>query len=64
MKDTIENTSGNQIKEPLPAYGFVHISKDEKLLRDALRSDVEKLQLFSKMLYRNAMLKKAKVISR
>ncbi len=64
MKDTVENTSGDQTNEPLPAYGFVHISEDEKLLRDALLSDVEKLQLFSKMLYRNAMLKKAKVISR
>jgi len=39
--------------------GFVTISEDERLLEDSLRSGDEKLQLYTKMLRRNAMFSKA-----
>lgn len=42
--------------------GFVHQSEDEKLLEDALRPDLEKLHLFTKMLQRNIVLKKAVIV--
>ena len=35
--------------------GFVTISEEERLLEDYKRSGLEKLQLFTKMLRRNAM---------
>jgi hypothetical protein len=34
-------------------YGFKHLSEDDKLLLDAKRSGIEKLQLFTRMLKRN-----------
>lgn len=34
----------------------------ERLKRDIYRSDIEKLQLFTRMLRQNALFKKAKVI--
>ena len=34
-------------------YGFKHLSEDDKLLFDAKRSGIEKLQLFTRMLKRN-----------
>ncbi len=41
-----------------PAKGFINESEDERLLRDAKRTGLEKLQLFTKMVTRNAMLNK------
>lgn len=50
----------NQVSEPSAQYtGFAHLSEDEKLLNDILRPDIEKLQLFTKMIRRNATLNKA-----
>ena len=49
----------NQVKEKAPVFGFVHHTEEEKLLEDILRPDIEKLQLFTKMLHRNAVLKTA-----
>ena len=50
----------NLVNEPSTPYtGFVQLSEDEKLLHDALRPDIEKLQLFTKMIRRNATLNKA-----
>lgn len=37
--------------------GFVFESEDERLAKDVRRTDIEKLQLFTKMIRRNAMLK-------
>lgn len=48
-------------EKPAPRYGFVTISEDEKLRDDIYRSDMEKLQLFTKMLRRNALLNKVSV---
>lgn len=54
--------------EPLPLptvadasvqYGFVSKSEDEKLREDIFRPDMEKLQLFVRMLHRNAVLNQA-----
>ena len=60
MKDINNNDIENLMIEPaVPFTGFVYLSEDEKLLKDALRSDMEKLQLFTKMLRRNATLSKA-----
>jgi hypothetical protein len=59
MNDNNDNIK-NQVNEPsVPYSGFVHLSEDEKLLHDALRPDIEKLQLFTKMIRRNATLNKA-----
>jgi hypothetical protein len=49
------------LQEPSVNYGFVHRSEDEKLLHDALRPDMEKLQLFTKMLRRNARLNRVEI---
>lgn len=51
--------SNNKLEEPSAVYGFVSKSEDEKLREDIFRSDIEKLQLFTRMLRRNASLKKA-----
>lgn len=54
--------------EPLPLptvedmpvqYGFVSKSEEEKLREDIFRPDMEKLQLFIRMLRRNDVLNKA-----
>ena len=55
-KNSIPN---NSVEEPSRQYGFVNISEDDKLREDIYRSDMEKLQLFVKMLRRNALLDKA-----
>ena len=47
------------VEENSPTYGFVAKSEEEKLKEDIFRSDIEKLQLFTLMLRRNASLKKA-----
>ncbi len=39
-------------------YGFVYKSEEEKLLADIHRPYIEKLQLFTRMLRRNATLNK------
>jgi len=51
----------NRVEEPSqePLYGFVHISEEEKLLREMRKTPMEKLQSFTRMLRRNATLKKA-----
>jgi len=36
-------------------------SESERLRKDVFRSDIDKLQLFTKMLRRNALLRKAKI---
>jgi hypothetical protein len=51
----------NLVEEPAPKYGFVNVSEDDKLREDIYRSDMEKLQLFVKMLRRNALFDKASI---
>jgi len=58
-----EKHINNIVSEPRVKYGFVHKSEDEKLLEDISRPAIEKLQLFTQMLRRNAILNKA-VISK
>ncbi|MCW3115227.1 MAG: hypothetical protein JWR18_3623 [Segetibacter sp.] len=59
MKDNGKEIT-NQLNEASTSYaGFVHISEDDKLLRDVLRPDIEKLELFTKMLRRTSTLNKA-----
>ncbi|MEO8174870.1 MAG: hypothetical protein ABI581_17360 [Sediminibacterium sp.] len=52
----------NTVEEQSLQYGFVSKSEEEKLREDIFRSDMEKLQLFSQMLRRNTLLKKAIII--
>jgi len=47
----------NVVEEPL--QGFIHLSEDEKLLLEIKKTPLEKLQSFTKMLRRNAALKKS-----
>ena len=49
--------TANIVSEKTAEYGFVSKSEDEKLKEDIFRSDIEKLQLFTRMLRRNATLK-------
>lgn len=49
----------NILNEESPRYGFVHKSEMEKLRENVFRSDKEKFLLFTQMLRRNAMLKRA-----
>jgi hypothetical protein len=51
----------NLVQEPSPQYGFVSKSEDEKLREDVFRSDMEKLQLFTRMLRRNISLNNASI---
>ena len=55
----------NQLNEQQPAYaGFVYQSEDDKLKEDVMRSPIEKLQLFTKMLRREALFKKATILNK
>jgi hypothetical protein len=47
------------VEEQQPVYGFTSKSEEEKLIEDIFRPDIEKLQLFTRMLRRNALLNKA-----
>ena len=49
----------NTVAEQAAVYGFVSKSEEEKLREDIFRPDIEKLQLFTRMLRRNATLSKA-----
>ncbi len=62
MKAFKKNIEKNQLDEPITSYGFVHKSEDEKLLEDVFKSDLEKLRLFTRMLYRNSSLRKVKIL--
>lgn len=53
--------SGKKIQQPV--YAFVFKSPEEKLADLVFRSDIEKLQAFTKMLRRNATLKKSIVVT-
>jgi hypothetical protein len=57
----INKSEKNILNEESSAYGFAHKSETEKLKEDIFRSDKEKFLLFTQMLRRNAMLKKATV---
>lgn len=52
----------NQVKEDKPEYGFINKSEDERLKENIFRSPMEKLSLFTQMLRREALYKKAKII--
>ena len=58
----MQNTPiSNVLKEDVKnKYGFKHLSEDDKLLLDAKRSGIEKLQLFTRMLKRNNAIDKLK----
>ncbi|MBP9213272.1 MAG: hypothetical protein V9E96_06700 [Chitinophagaceae bacterium] len=64
MKDKLHKKTTDEltVNEPATKYGFHHISEDEKLKIDIYRSDAEKLQLFTKMLRRNKLLKTVSII--
>lgn len=53
----------DEIQEPQTVYGFMFTSPEEKLADLVFRSDIEKLQAFTKMLRINATLKKGIVVS-
>ena len=56
-----EVQSKDSVQEPQPLYGFVSKSPEEKLADLVFRPDIEKLQAFTKMLRRNATLKRGVV---
>jgi hypothetical protein len=53
--------SENILNDESIRYGFVHKSEMEKLKENVFRSDKEKLMLFTRMIRRNAMFKKATI---
>ncbi len=52
------------VSETQAWYGFANKTEDEKLLEAARKPDIIKLQLFTRMLRRNKMLDKARIISK
>ena len=56
---TVDNKSTYVVEEQPNGYGFVSKSEDEKLKEDIFRPDIKKLQLFTRMLRRNASLNRA-----
>ena len=58
-KENRDIARSNLLHEDGTGYGFVNKSEMEKLREDVFRSDKEKFLLFTKMLRRNATLKKA-----
>jgi len=48
----------NKVEDKPAFYGFVFRSPEDKLLEDINRSGLEKLQAFTRMLRRNATLKR------
>ncbi|CAN5640999.1 hypothetical protein BH10BAC2_BH10BAC2_29500 [soil metagenome] len=57
-KTEIEKLS--TVNENAPVYGFVNETEDERLIKEALRPSIEKLQLFTKSLRRNTTLNQMK----
>ena len=49
----------NLVEEQQAEYGFTFKSEEERLKEDIFRPDMEKLQLFTRMLRRNALLNTA-----
>ncbi|MGX5687747.1 hypothetical protein [Arcticibacter tournemirensis] len=54
-------SSENTLQEKANSYntGFILESEDDRLLKDSLRPPIEKLQLFTRMIRRNTMLKRS-----
>jgi len=62
MKNLNANTQNlSQVSNSQSEYGLINKSEEEKLKENILRSPLEKLQLFTKMLRRESVLKKAKI---
>jgi hypothetical protein len=62
MKEKLNVENINLVNKEQPEYiGFIQKSEDEKLRDDVFRSPIDKLQLFTKMLHRESVLKKAKI---
>jgi hypothetical protein len=59
MKYPQQHIRSEIAEEPTARYGFAYQSDEEKLRRDISRPDIEKLQLFTRMLRKNATLAKA-----
>jgi hypothetical protein len=59
MKYPQQHIRSEIAEEPVVRYGFVYQSDEEKLRNDISRPDIEKLQLFTRMLRKNATLAKA-----
>ena len=60
--DRLNEFQDDYTAEKSARIGFVHQSEDDRLLKDAKRSPLEKLMLFTQMIRRERMYKQAKVI--
>lgn len=60
MQNPMNKEDKNKLNEPVEAY-LANSSEAERLKNDVFRPDMEKLQLFTKMLRTNASLKRAKI---
>lgn len=57
------NENFSEVNEHASKYiGFVHKSEDDRLRENIFRSPMEKLSLFTQMLRREALYKKANII--
>lgn len=62
MKEKLNAENINLVNKEQPVYiGFIQKTEDEKLRDDVFRSPIDKLQLFTRMLHRESVLKKAKI---
>lgn len=59
MNDKNKHNDSLIVTEDAAQYGFSFKSDTERLREDIYRPDIEKLQLFTQMLRRNALLDKA-----
>jgi hypothetical protein len=51
-----EAEASYQLADESQQFGFVYETEDDRLLKDASRSGIEKLQLFTQMIRRNRLL--------
>ena len=51
----------NIVQEPIISYSSAKEAEEQRLRKDIFRPDMEKLQLFTKMLRTNALFKRAKI---
>ncbi len=58
MQNPMKKEDKNMVNEPSEVY-LTNSPEAERLKKDVFRPDMEKLQLFTKMLRTNALLKKA-----
>ncbi len=64
INDNAEKLSHVNEEKALSTQDLFNKSEDDKLKEDIMRSPIEKLQLFTKMLRREALFKKVTILNK